>query len=563
MSMKKIIRLAVVLALAAPGPFVAEASAQAVRSIAAVPASGRAPLVIPSAPAALTPSALAPSVLAPALSAPAAQVFAAASPAAAPVAAQWAAAPMAGPSAPQFAASGRAEEPRDGGQPGEPGWKQKVRATWAKTRKVLRETPAEVAVIGAFGLMVGLGLGWHHESAREASIPVGFSEIHQMERDARAEGREMGTMAKYLAGTNDMTMNVFHAWNTANARTLAGSPVRNFATELDYNAGLKMKIHHYELPDYFKMIPGQADEARRMLEPYEVVRRQAADANGRLERTWDESHRDVTHTEWRTRTVDDGDGKSHTETYTVEVYDYTNHRYDYDRGHGEAASAGLDALAVKGKAASFTEEMRAAKQTNAEGEYAAETSRGLRQALSSAEAMKYARAWRDGSTLLTNLPTIHGRLQDLARDGDQWRGDKNTAHDERYRTYSHSDSGPREYQTVERSLSHGRELERSVSEVLDGVDYTRAMTPVLQAKIQEFIAVQLDGKPGDAKKLSKEVLTIAKAVYAKNFKGGFDLERFRAGVVMLGALLGALAGGLIGLASDRLARRFGWWTPKS
>ncbi|OGR94662.1 MAG: hypothetical protein A2V88_00590 [Elusimicrobia bacterium RBG_16_66_12] len=551
--MKKIMRLARVLLLAAPGPLVAEASAQTFRPAASVQAVGRVSVVIPSAPSALAPSALSASVLASALSAPAASVLAAAP----------AAAPMAGLSAPQFAPFGRAEEPRDGGQPGEPRWKQKARSVLAKTRQVLRDTPAEVAVVGAIGLMVGLGLGWHHESAREASIPVGFSEIHQMERDAQAEGRQMGPMAKYLAGTNDMTMNVFNAWNTANANTLAGSPVRNFASELDYNAGLKMKIHHYELPDYFKMIPGQSDEARRLLEPYEQVRRQAADANGHLSRTWDESHQDVTHTEWRTRTVDDGNGESHTETYTEEVYDHTNHSYSYDRDRGEAASSSLDVLKAKGGKASFTEAMRIARQTNADGEYAAETSRGLRQALSPEEAMKYASAWRDGSTLMTNLPVIHGRLSDLARDGDQWRGDKRTAHDEYYRTNSHSDSGPREYQTVERALSHGQDLERAVTEVLDGVDYTKAMTPVLEAKIHELIAVQLDGKPGDAKKLSKEVLTIAKAIYAKNFKGGFDVERFRAGVVLLASLLGALAGGLAGFGWDRLAARRGWWRSAS
>lgn len=561
--MKKILRLALVLALAAPGPFVAEASAQTFRAAAGVPAMGRAPVVIPSAPSALAPSALSASILAPALSASAASALAAAPAAAVPAAVGWTAAPMAGPSAPLLAPLSRAEEPRESAQPGEPGWKQKARSAWAKTRQVLRDTPAEVAVIGAIGLMVGLGIGWHHESAREASIPVGFSEIHQMERDARAEGREMGPMAKYLAGTNDMTMNVFNAWNVANARTTLGSPVPNFASELDYNAGLKMKIHHYELPDYFKMIPGQADAARSLLAPYEAVRRQAADANGHLSRTWDESHHDVTRTEWRTRTVDDGNGKSHTETYTEQVYDHTNHRYDYDRGQGEASSKSLDALKPVGAAASFTEVIPVAKQTNAEGEYAAETSRGLKKAISPEEAMKYARAWRDGSTLLTNLPTIHGRLQDLARDADQWRGDKNTAHDESYRTYSHSDSGPKEYQTVERSLSHGQALERAASEVLEGIDYTKAMTPVLQAKISELIAVQLDHKPGDAKALSKEVLTIAKTIYSKNFKGGFDVERFRVGVVLLATLLGALGGGLLGFGWDRLAARQGWWRSKA
>lgn len=533
--MKYILRLALALALVSPGPSAADAAAQAYRAPSAAATVPSGPAVIPNAPAALIPSV--------------------ATLAALPVSV------MAAPATPilpsfSLAASPTGGEP--GGEPGEPGWKRKTRAAWAKTKQVLRDTPAEVAILGTFGLMVGLGLGWNHEAAREASIPVGFSEIHQMERDAEYEGRQIGPMARYLAGTNDMTMNVFNAWNKANERATVGSPVPNFASELDYNAGQKLRIHHYELPHYFKSIPDEADAARRLLEPYEQVRLQAADANAQLSRTWDESHHDVMRTEWHTRTVDDGNGRSHTETYSTQVYDHTIHRYSYDRAHGEASSTSLDALTRKGRAASFTEDMPIAKQTNADGEYAAEKSRGLRQALSPQEAMTYASVWKYGSTLMTNLPVIHARLSELARDADRWRGEKNSAHDERYTTTSHWDSGPREYQTVERALSHGRDLERSVSEVLEGVDYTRAMTPVLEAKIQEFIAVQLDRKPGNAKKLCKEILSITKEIYAKNFKKGFDVKRFRAGIVALAALLGAFAGGLLGAGWDWLGKRRGW-----
>lgn len=525
--MKNSLRLALALALIAPGTFTADAAAQVIRAPRVVPAAIGGPAAITAVPAMLAPSLTAPT-LAPSL---------AASPA-----------PASGPTGPRLSPTEGAASP--------------ARSAWAKARQILRDTPAEVAILGAFGLMVGLGVGWHHEAAREASIPVGFSEIHQMEREAQAEQRAIGPMARYLAGTNDMTMNVFNAWNLANERTMYGNPVPNFASELDYNEGQKLRIHHYELPHYFQSIPGEAEAARRLLEPYAQVRGAAAAADDALERTWDDSHHDVTHTEWHTRTVDDGNGKSHTETYSEEVYDYTNHRYDYHRAEGEAAATSLDALAVKGRAASFTEAMPVAKITNADGEYAAEKSRGLKQALAPELALQYSHAWRDGSTLMTNLPAIHARLTDLARDADQWRGQKGAAHDEYYRTYSHSDSGPREFQTAERSLDHGRALESSVGEVLDGVDYTKAMTPVLKAKIDELIAVQLDHKPGDADKLAKEVLTIAKTIYSKNFKGGFDVDRFRAGVVALAALLGLIGGGLAGWAWDWTGNRRGWWKPK-
>ncbi|MFI5346927.1 MAG: hypothetical protein ACHQ51_11190 [Elusimicrobiota bacterium] len=538
--MKNSLRLALALALIAPGPFAGQAAAQVIVSPRSIPAGIGGPVGVSGAPA----------MLAPALSSlalsPSAGLGTSALPAAAPSAlyAAPSAAAADGPSRDRFSPAERASLPA---------------GVWAKTKKLLRDTPAEIAILGTVGLLIGLGAGWHHEAAREASIPVGFSEIHQMEREAEAEGRAIGTMTRYLAGTNDMAMNVFNAWNIANERTLYGSPVPAFASELDYNAGQKLRIHKYELPHYFQSIPVEAAAARGMLESYDQVRRQAADAGGHLSRTWDESHHDVTHTEYDTHTVDDGNGKSHTETTSHEVYDYTNHHYSYDRGQGEASSSSLDALTLKGRAASFTETIPVAKQTNADGEYAAEKSRGLKRAITPEEALKYSRAWRDGSTLMTNLPTIHGRLADLARDADQWRADKTRAHDEAYRTYSHSDSGPKEYQTAERALAHDQELERSTAEILDGVDYAKAMTPVLQAKINELIAVQLDHKPGDAKALTKEVLTIAKTIYTKNFKNGFDVERFRAGVVALGALLGALLGGLLGWGADWAGNRRGWW----
>lgn len=523
------LHLSAILALSTPGSTAAQTVARAALGshVAAaapvpvldIPALAAAGIVAPVA----SPPRAAPSVVAP---------VASLQPAAAPV--------VVAQAAPAFATPRRPD-------PGGPGWRKKSQAA--------------VAALVLVGLLSGIGLGWHNETLRDTRVPVGFSEISQMEREAKAAGREIGPVARYLTGTNDMTMNVFNAWNIANAGTSkdSDSVVPQFARELDMNAGSKLQIHRYELPHYFSTLPKTAEAAYSRLAPYDALGRQAADANARLESTWDYDRVDVDRMETRWVTVDDGDGKSHIETVTEWVYDHSNHSYDYKPKEGEAASRSLDVLTQKGRDAVFTEDMRPAALTHADGEYAAETSRGRRQAIDSEEALSLAATWKHGSTLMNNLPVIEGRLVDLARDAALWRDQKNSAHDDYYSTNSKSDSGPREYQTVQRALGRSQELERSISEIMTGIEATRTLTPALEAKIKEFIAVTIDHQPGDSHKLSQEVMSLTRQIYTANFKKGFEVERFRAWVVVLTAVAGAAVGGLIGAGADWMARRRGWW----
>ena len=93
--------------------------------------------------------------------------------------------------------------------------------------------------------IIALGLGvaasfysghksYEYEKLRESKIPLAFSEIHQIETDAIAQGKvigenpneglierenesEVGGIARtyYLAGLNDLTMKIFECSNTA------------------------------------------------------------------------------------------------------------------------------------------------------------------------------------------------------------------------------------------------------------------------------------------------------------------------------------------------------------
>lgn len=129
-----------------------------------------------------------------------------------------------------------------------------------KFREYLRIAPLVLAA--AFGTLGGLK-SCDYENRREGCVPLGFSEIHQIEIDALKENRIDGegvnnegkgiAATYYLAGLNDLTMKIFECWNTAN--TKEENIYGNFAQELKKRFDPANKKHHYELGDLFDIVP--------------------------------------------------------------------------------------------------------------------------------------------------------------------------------------------------------------------------------------------------------------------------------------------------------------------
>jgi len=436
----------------------------------------------------------------------------------------------------------------------------KIRSAWESFKRLAKMTAARVIIAGVIGATTAGAFSFNHESDRDSYIPVGFSEITQIEKDAARAGREIGPLTRYYTSTNDLAMNIFSAWNDSKSTPLTRNDIHSFAKELDMKMDPTFRVHHYEIPDFVKKLPGEANQALEQLKPFSKVQQEMAGINDLFARTWDESHRDETRTEeYEVEVdVDDGNGKSHKEKEkrTRDVYDHTDHSYDYHKAQGEKASADLDRTIKENEGAlAVKEKMPVASKTNAEGEYAAELSR-KGQRFDQKGYDRIARSWNSGATLTQNQNTIASLWDALHKDADAWRSAKQTAHDESYQTSSHSDSGPREYQVANKALEDGQALHSSISEVLGGMEYTRKMTPVLEAKIKQLIAIELDmSQKGNAKKVAKEIRQIAKEMYSLNFKGGFNVYKFRAWMVVLSVMGGAVGAGGVAAGIDYLLKR--------
>lgn len=412
------------------------------------------------------------------------------------------------------------------------------------------ETSAEIYVGVGIGILAGALITGHHEAERTKMIPLGFSEISQMEKDAQAAGDSLGPITRYLASANDAVMKVFESGNDANDRWNTLNNTRAFAMELETHTDPAFKFHHYSLENLLDQLPKLAADASNKLTNFTDVRNKIVVVNRYFDAAWDEDHQDNYHTEYDTD--EDGNTTSH------DVYDNTDHTYTYDKIAGESSSSHLDALIKSHPKFVLEEKIRWTTKTNAEGEYAADASRkfeGDKTRNTPQELLKIANTWNDCSTLKTNLSDVYSAWENLKESNILWKKAKNTAKSTSYRTCSSVDAGPKEFQVAEYAFKEGKVLDSKISEILDGIQYTSTASQTLKQKVHEYISVVMDNKPGNIRKLKGEIMNISKEIYSHNFKRGFDVNRFRGYVMILGVLFGGLAGGALGLATDKIGDR--------
>lgn len=438
--------------------------------------------------------------------------------------------------------------------------KEKLQEKTKEFKYLLEKTSIEIALFA----VLWAGIAWYNqynnESRRADKIPLAFSEIGQIERDAAREWRKIWPIAAYSMRLNDMCMKIFEAYNHSRYTFVPSYETKKFSSEL-YDARDFRHIYKYNLHDLVDTLPSYIPQVQQHLSTYKTALTQLTPANHNMEKSRDEDHDDQYRTETKTRTTYDKDGNPNgTETYTEQVYDHTIHTYDYNKKQGELGAKQLNALFAEIPVLQLNEQIKTTSQTNADGEYAAERSREIwpGNRLTVEQLLEIANTWFSWSTIMSNTNNISKLYPQLHTQTKQRNMDKKTAQSDRYTTYSSSDNGPREFQTAKNTANVGKQIENSINEILASIQLTQDKIPILAEKIKAFSGADLDAyvtSERESKQLEEEILMITKEIYQANFKEGVNVDRFRRGMVFLFGLIGLIAGGVVWAGIDYIGQR--------
>lgn len=421
-------------------------------------------------------------------------------------------------------------------------------------RRLLLDTPVEI-LIGAVALGSAAGImSYNTNKAREAEIPIAFSEIESISATYAKNGQTVPTLTRFYAANNDIAMKIFESSNIALRQ---GDDPALFAREL--RTRIEPGLSDYTpLTAYTNSMRADAGAALATLDPIHgasVRMRSVAAAFGNA---WSASHYDHYHTEIYYTYDCSGTGSSRTcsnTMHTRQVYDYTTHTYTYNRAEGQRALRLLNDYAASSPDITIPERLITAREVHAAN--MAVIARSMKDALDGkmptpAQALEYANTWARGSNFAKYLPTIYATQRQLLQSANAWTSIEGQARSVQYDTYSSSDSGPAAYQVAVAAQTQAQRLSGSADEITNGIKFSAAAVPQLDRQIRAFIDVALYGHSGDAYKMRKDILKLARDIYNQNEENGFDVEPFSWPQIILLTFLGTLAGAALGLGADKL-----------
>lgn len=429
-----------------------------------------------------------------------------------------------------------------------------------KLRRLVYDTPIEVA-LGAVLLGGSLGLGsYHFQQQKEGQIPVAFSEIGATIESYAARGQEVPPLTVFYSRNNDFTMQVFEANN--NAFEVSRSD-EAFAEALEVKMDPAKRIH-MQIPEYADQMPGNAQNALEALDKLVQAERDLPALIAALDAVWDEDHRDVTHTRtWTTYDCDSNGENCTTNFHSEEVYDYTIHTYTYNEQAGENAARVLAQFLERHPDLNIAERLVPATEVHTDNLEA--MARSMKELLkgnlpTEAQALQFANTWATGSNFTTYMPGVRGGHAGISREAPEWNTARKTAESDEYRTYSRSDSGPDEYQVIERAKNSAVQALQSSRAITSGIRQTAGQSQQLEQQAQEFIDVVQGEREGNPGKLRANLMETARDIYNANFKNGFDVKPFKAWLVAVWAVAGTLLGGLLGYGADQFinANKYMW-----
>ena len=78
-------------------------------------------------------------------------------------------------------------------------------------------------------------------------------------------------------------------------------------------------------------------------------------------------------------------------------------------------------------------------------------------------------------------------IQRPARDPNSWKHAKGNAHSTSYTTYSHSDSGPIEFQVARQALDHTNDPYQNLDQLVGGIEFVNSNAKPLSDMIESYI----------------------------------------------------------------------------
>ncbi len=439
--------------------------------------------------------------------------------------------------------------------------KFKERSIRESLRYLIFNTRVEiVAGLVTAGTIAGV-LSYRDNKKQEAHIPLAFSEIESITRKFEEKGQKVPALTHEYAVINDFAMKIFESSNDALSQNESNA---TFARELQKHMEENV-VDHNSIGEYAKAFPSISREAIQSLKgPINASKELPAVVNA-FDAVWDESHYDHYHTEVYYTTECTGSGKTRhcgPKRHTKKVYDYTTHTYTFHPEEAAQAERLLQAFLNKYPDINISQLVRATETGEA-------NQNAMRKSMAdffkknfkdkqpeAADYLKLANTWATASNFTEYFPAIRQSHAELKRLSGAWSWSAKDARSTSYTTYRRSDSGPREFQIVEEIVSNGIRMGQNTSDITKGIALASRQVPELNNKINEFIDVSLNGKPGNADKLRTEILDGARDVYKANFERGFDVYPFKWGIVVLLTLAGMAIGAAAGAGADHLLNKY-------
>jgi hypothetical protein len=428
-----------------------------------------------------------------------------------------------------------------------------------------RNTAIEVLLGAILVTSISTPLSVRYEHLRERARPLGFSEIHQIENEAKEQGKPLSKNVEYTAKLNDTCMKIFEASNRSWIFTLGNDNSKQFAKELLKKMDTVNREHHYDLSSLLTDMPKISKEAMNEAVKITATYSATTTATPLLEAAWTERHNVVSHMKSYTVpvTVTDGKGRSHTryETRWKRVYDYTDNDYWYHKDKAQAAINAIEQVVNNTKEISWPKSTYFVKKVNEDNRKAILESRTKLDKdiqLTEKDIIDASNIWNSGSTFNQNIGQIISEYNTLASHLAKLKLADTTALPHFYkRTYVeglHPD--PPEYKVAENAKQQTSSLQNICEKTIQPWENTIRSMPELKKTIEDFIFATLDAESTtnkiDKYELQTKILSTAEKGYALNISRGFDIKGFRTGMVFLWAFLGSLAGAGLGLGINWL-----------